>query len=111
MKRHISHQILEKEGKPLFVVVPYEEYVDLIKGHDNEITIPHEVIRKNVVDGKSLVRAWREFKNLSQKEIARKMEISQSAYAQMERSDANLRRSTMEKIAQALGVEIGQLQP
>jgi len=41
--------------------------------------------------------------------LSGKMGISQAAYSQMERPKARLRRATLEKIASALDVEIGQL--
>ncbi|MFQ5420301.1 MAG: helix-turn-helix domain-containing protein [Anaerolineae bacterium] len=57
----------------------------------------------------SLVRAWREYKGLSQQDIAGKLGISQSAYSQMEKPDANLRKSTLAKLASALELSPEQL--
>jgi len=59
--------------------------------------------------GFSLIRAWREYKGLSQEAVARNMGISQAAYSQMESPEARLRKATIEKIASALDVEISQL--
>lgn len=109
MSRHTNHTILEKDGVPAFVVVPYEEYLELLGEQDDDLLLPHEVVVAHGVDGKSLVRAWREYKGLTQADVATRLGISQSAYAQMERPDANLRRVTLAKLAGALGVEIGQL--
>lgn len=104
----INHQIIEKDGKPMFVLVPYEEYVSLFE-QDEAITIPQAVVEKHILEGMSLVRAWREYLGLSQQEVAQKMAISQSAYSQMEKAEANLRPKTVHKIAQALGIVSGQL--
>jgi transcriptional regulator with XRE-family HTH domain len=41
--------------------------------------------------------------------MAAKMGISQAAYSQMEKTDANIRRSTLEKIASALDISGDQL--
>lgn len=109
MKEHIEHQVIQRDGKPLFVIVPYEEYKDLIDLYEKQVTIPHEVVRASVIDGKSRVRAWREYKKLSQKEMAEKLGISQSAYAQMEKPAAKPRLTTLRKIAAAMGIQVAQL--
>jgi len=108
MGLHIKHQIIEKDGVPLFVVIPYDEY---IRTHQNEekTYFPHEVVELHAIEGKSIIRAWREYKRLSQREVASRMKISQSAYSQMEKPDARLRKPTLEKIAHALEVDIDQL--
>ena len=69
----------------------------------------HEVVEIHAIEGKSLVRAWREYKKLSQREIAGRMKMSQAAYSQMEKPEARLK-ATLEKIARALKVDIDQLQ-
>jgi DNA-binding XRE family transcriptional regulator len=109
MREHISHQIIENEGKPIFVVVPYSEYVQLIKQHDRDTTIPQEVVEAYVLKGKSLIAAWREYKKITQIQMAEKLGISQPAYSQMERKDANLKKSTLENIAKAMDISVLQL--
>lgn len=104
----INHQIIEKDGKPLFVLVPYDEYLTLVE-REEAITVPQAVVEKHILENMSLVRAWREHLGLSQQEVAQKMGISQSAYSQMEKIDANLRQATMNKIARALGILPEQL--
>nr|WP_236872379.1 helix-turn-helix transcriptional regulator [Burkholderia territorii] len=69
--------------------------------------IPHEVVSATV-DGATLLRAWREYLGLTQAEVATRLGISQSAYAQQEGSE-KLRKSTREKIAAALGITDAQL--
>lgn len=76
---------------------------------DEEVSLPDEVVRLSTLEGRSLVRAWREHLGLAQREMAARLGVSQSAYAQMERPDANLRHSTLKKLAGALGVEAEQL--
>lgn len=105
----INHQIIEKNGKPLFVLVPYEEYLDFISEKELEPTIPHDVVELHILEEKSLIRAWREYKGLSQQEVAEKMGVSQAAYSQMEKPDARLRKSTLAKIAEALELQPEQL--
>ena len=110
MKEPIEHQVIEKDGKPLYVLVPYEEYLILRQSREEKVYIPHEVVEKHLLEEKSLVRAWREYKGLSQGEVAERMGISQAAYSQMERTESRLRKATREKIAGALGVARQQLE-
>ncbi len=108
MTAPINHQVIEKDGQPLFVLVPYDEYQAMVE-KDIEVTIPHNVVERHILEEVRLVRAWREYKNLSQQNVATKMNISQSAYSQMEKPDAKLRASTIIKIASALEISPAQL--
>jgi predicted transcriptional regulator len=107
----IKHQIIEKDGKPLYVLVPYEQYVKSMHRleADQEATIPHKVVEACILGGKSPVRAWREYKRLLQKQIAGSLKISQAAFSQMEKPGAQLRPETIKKIARALKIKPEQL--
>ena len=76
---------------------------------DSKVYFPHEVVHSHAVEEKSLVRSWREYKGLSQEEMAKRMGISQPAYAQMEKPSARLRLNTRIRIASALGIIPEQL--
>jgi transcriptional regulator with XRE-family HTH domain len=76
---------------------------------DDETTIPRKVVELSVLGNKSPVRAWREYKGLLQKKIADALGISQAAYSQMEKPNANLRPETLEKIARILEINPEQL--
>ena len=107
----IKHQIIQKDGKPLYVLVPYEQYVKSMHRLDaeQEATIPHKVVEACILGGKSSVRAWREYKGLLQKQVADSLKISQAAYSQMEKPDTNLKPETIRKIARALKIKPEQL--
>jgi DNA-binding XRE family transcriptional regulator len=92
------------DGKPAFVVIPYQDYVSKHGAND---LIPHEVVSL-IVDGSTPIRAWREYLDLTQEEIAGRLGISQPAYAQQE-SVARPRKVTREKIARAFGIPPEQL--
>lgn len=111
MNTRTEHQILKTpDGKPLFAVIPWEEYEEVFGGRpDTEVTIPHEVIVIEDETGCSLIRAWREHLGLTQEEVARRMGISRQAYLQMEGKDASPRVATLKKIAAAMGVAWEQL--
>ncbi|CAM5788145.1 hypothetical protein CCAE64S_02120 [Castellaniella caeni] len=101
-----SIQIINSpEGTPAFVVIPYAEY--MANRAQEEALIPHDVISR-AVDGATPARAWREHLNLTQAEMAARLGISQSAYAQQEGRE-RLRKASIEKIAAALGILPTQL--
>jgi DNA-binding XRE family transcriptional regulator len=99
-------------GEPLFVVVPYQDFLALSAGGVAPVaplrTIPHAVISAEV-DGSSAAKAWREHLRLTQAEIAERIGVSQAAYAQME-SAKRPRKATLIKIAAAMGLAVEQLE-
>lgn len=97
--------INDAEGNPAFVVIPYAQYVAQKIQPD---LIPHEVVSR-IVDGATPIRAWREHLNLTQEEVAKRMGISQPAFAQQE-TVAKPRKATREKIAAAFGITASQLE-
>ncbi|VVO21029.1 helix-turn-helix domain-containing protein [Pseudomonas fluorescens] len=92
------------DGKPAFVVIPYAQY----KAQVQDELIPHEVVSR-IVDGATPIRAWREYLNLTQEEVANRLGISQPAFAQQEAVNKP-RRATREKIALAFGIKADQLE-
>ena len=107
MKATTNIQIIkDSKGKPTFAVVPYAEYLSLTK--NRAPTIPNTVVGKVVNKDMTPIRAWREHLGLTQAEVAGRLGISQSAYAQQEAKDSP-RKATREKIAVALGIAPEQL--
>ena len=88
-----------------FVVIPYAQYIAQKVEPD---LIPHEVVSR-IVDGATPIRAWREHLNLTQDEVAKRMGITQPAFAQQE-TVAKPRKATREKIALAFGITASQLE-
>jgi len=110
MKALIDVQIIRQEGRPVFAVLPYHQYLALAgQVADTDVYIPHEVIGLCVEKGMSLLAAWRTYKGLSQSELAERMGITQPSVAQMERAGAKLQKRTLEKAATALSVQPEQL--
>ena len=70
---------------------------------------PDSVVRMHILEEMSLPRAWREYKGLTQAQVAEKLGISQPAMAQMERPEANLRKKTLTKLSHVLGITVEQL--
>lgn len=88
------------DGHPAFVVIPYAEYV---AHHPEKDLVPNEVVGYMVKQQMTAVAAWREYLGLSQQEVANRIGISQSAYAQQEQA-AKPRKETRLKIAAAFGI-------
>ncbi len=109
MSGHIDYQVIEKDGRPVFAVLPYDDFMLLLKKQGDEIYFPDEVVRLNIIEGMSLPRAWREYKKLTQSQVASKLGISQSALAQMERVGTNLRMATLNKLAGVFNINVEQL--
>jgi transcriptional regulator with XRE-family HTH domain len=62
------------------------------------------------VNGLNSVQAWREYKGITQKDIAASMQVTQSAYSQLEkRGYHTARQDTKKALCDALGVSAGQL--
>lgn len=108
MNAHIDFQTINgPDGKPAFVVVPYAEYIARFK--PREVGIPNEVVRRNLLDGVPMVRAWREHLGLTQAEVARRAEMTQAALSQIESGAHKARKATREKLALAMGITLDQL--
>lgn len=104
-------QIIEQGGKPAFAVIPWGDFQALLESVDpneSETWFPNEVVKANV-RGDSLVKAWREYKGMTQAELAAKAGIKQPALTRMERPDATPRKISLMKLASAMGITVQQL--
>jgi DNA-binding Xre family transcriptional regulator len=109
MSGHIDDiQIIRQDGRPVFAVIPYDDFLELTGREERESNIPHAVVGLVVKNDWNMLKAWRKHLGLSQNDLAARVGISQPALSQMERTD-NLRNSTMEKLARALGISPDQL--
>lgn len=105
-------QILrDAAGHPAFAVIPFAQYQALISGHNPGKAvpgIPGDVLENCVMNNVSPVKAWREHLEMTQAEVAARMDIKQSSYAELE-AKKNIRKSSRVKIAAALGISESQL--
>jgi DNA-binding XRE family transcriptional regulator len=108
MNAHTDIQIIkDNHGTPLFAVLPYALYESKFKP-ETTTYVPSEVAELALLNEWSALRAWREHLGLTQVEVASRLGVTQSAYAQQE-SSKTLRRSSRLKIAAVLGIESSQL--
>ena len=116
-------QIITKDGKPEFYVVPadlwervqaaIEEAEDIadierFDREDDRVRIPMEVAMA-IADGVNPVRAWREHRGLTQEQLAEASGVSKPFVSQIEGGKRTGSASTLARLARALGVPVGAL--
>jgi DNA-binding XRE family transcriptional regulator len=119
-------QIIEKNGKPEWAVIPYSEYVKLQEAFDDaedindierhikavqkgeEIMVPGEVTFA-ILSGINPVRAWREYKQIKMNELAKRAGISSAYLSQIENGKRNPTIDTLKAIANELEIDIEML--
>ena len=106
-EKDINYQVIEQNGNPAFAVIPFKDFLRLIKP---EPTIPHEVVGLVVKKDLSITRAWREYLKLTQKDAANKAGITQAALSQIEKKGSTPHKATLLKLAKAYGIEPEQLE-
>ncbi|MFZ5796826.1 MAG: helix-turn-helix domain-containing protein [Desulfobulbaceae bacterium] len=116
-------QIIEKNGKPEWAVIPFSEYQKLQEALEDaedikdieeglkaiqegkEMTVPGEVTFA-ILDGINPVRAWREHKQIKMSELAKKVGISSAYLSQIENGKRNPTIDTLKAIAKELSIDI-----
>ena len=119
-------QIIEKNGKPEWAVIPFSDYKklqgaledaeDIKEIEENlkalqegkEITVPGEVTFA-ILDGISPIRAWREHKQIKMNELSKKVGISSAYLSQIENGKRNPTIDTLKAIAKELEIDIEML--
>jgi len=101
--------INDSNGNPEYVVLSVKEYEELLNdrdidvkykpSHDDDTTIPNDVVQIMVRDDISLLAAWRIYRGLSQYEVAATLETTQSAVSQLEGVKSKPQKRTRERLA------------
>jgi DNA-binding XRE family transcriptional regulator len=119
-------QIIERDGKPEGAILPYEEYLQLLEQAElledirdfdeisaaiergDEELIPAEVVNA-ILDGKSPVKVWREYRGLTQQQLADTAKISKPYLSQIETGKRTGATNVLAAIAKALDVSLEQV--
>jgi len=119
-------QIIERNGKPEWAILPYEDYLQLIEQAElledirdfdaisaaiergDEELIPAEVVNA-ILDGKNPVKVWREYRGLTQQQLADAVEISKPYLSQIETGKRTGTTDVLSAIAEALDVSLEQI--
>ena len=121
-------QLIERNGKPEWAVLPYEEYLHLveqaemledIRDYDaakaaiergEEELIPSEVVFA-ILDGGNPIKVWREFRDMSQQQLAEIAGISKPYLSQIENDKRSGTTEVITAIAKALKISVDELVP
>ncbi|MGA7979449.1 MAG: helix-turn-helix transcriptional regulator [Chromatiaceae bacterium] len=120
MNRNI--QIIERDGKPEYAVVPYAEFERLcrlaeeaedVRAYDMAMAdegeaVPHEVMRR-LVEGESPLRVWREHRGLTQAVLAERAGVDKTYISQIEAGRKSASVKVMSRLGAALGVTLDDL--
>ena len=116
-------QFIEKDGKPEFAVIPYEDYkhfLELLEDEADartiaefheaytagrEFMVPGEIVRSEL-EGKSPIKLWREYRGLTQQELGKLAGISKPYLSQIETGKRQGTVETLTAIAHALEVPL-----
>ena len=119
-------QTIEKNGKPEYVVLPWEEYQAMLAALEDradaaliagfaerlargvEEAIPAAVVER-LLAGEQAVRVWREHRGLTQVQLAEAAGVTQSMVAMIERGDRRGTVDTLTIIARVLKVDLEDL--
>jgi predicted transcriptional regulator len=119
-------QIIEKNGKPEWAIIPFQDYKKLQEALEDaedikeieenlkaiqegkEITVPGEVTFA-ILDGISPIRAWREHRQIKMNELSKRVGISPAYLSQIENGKRNPTIDTLKAIAKELEIDIDML--
>jgi DNA-binding XRE family transcriptional regulator len=119
-------QIIERDGKPEWAILPYDDYLQLIEQAElledirdfdsisaaiergDEELIPAEVVNP-ILDGKNPIKVWREYRGLTQQQLAGAAEISKPYLSQIETGKRTGTTDVLSAIARALDVSLEQI--
>lgn len=97
-------QIINNEyGDPIYVLVPYDKYISNSKNTPNNDDFPIEIVDMIIRNNYSCLKSWRMYLGLTQNELAKKANITQSAYSQLE-SKNKLTSTQRRKFSQVLNI-------
>jgi ribosome-binding protein aMBF1 (putative translation factor) len=121
----MSVQVIEKDGKPEWAVLPYEEYERLVEEAEmlqdvreydearkavaaGEELVPSEVTYA-ILDGGNPVRVWREYRGMSRKQLAEASGLTVAYLSQIEAGKSKGSTEELATIAKELGLSLDDI--
>lgn len=113
--------IYDEAGVPAFVVIPYARFRAIapeaaeaalsdealfdraVVEADGGAAVPHDVMVR-LVDGENPLKVYREWRGLTQADLAAKIGVSEGYVSQVERGSRTLSRKAVAAAAAALGI-------
>lgn len=123
----MSAQIIEKEGKPEYAVIPYSEYQQLLDLAENaqdqmdgnialdelargdDEVIPGEVVDRFLEGKEHPLKIWREYRGLTQEVLGRNAGVGKSYISQIEAGNKVGSAKVLKALAAALRVDMDDL--
>lgn len=121
----MTKQIIKQNGRPAFVVVPFDEWLrieEILEDRadaaaacaywDNPDVegFPEEVVRALAVDRINPIKVFREYRGMTQAELAGAAQLSAMYLSQIERGERTPGRKALGKLATALRVDVDMLE-
>jgi DNA-binding XRE family transcriptional regulator len=124
----MSVQVIERDGKPEWAVLPYDSYLELVEQAEmlqdvrdydriknaltngEEETVPGEVVFA-FLDGENPLKGWREYRHLSQARLAEAAGISVPYLSQIENNKRQASTAVLSALARVLQVTLDDLVP
>lgn|SRR5690554_359671 len=123
----MSVQIIEREGRPEYAVLPYREYLNLLdlaegvrdvadareaiyeltSGEDE--AIPAEVVSRLLDGSDHPLKVWREYRELTQEALGNIAGVGKSYISQIEAGSKSGSAKVLKALAEALKVDIDDL--
>lgn len=115
--------IIEYQGKPAFIVLPFNEYQELInfkKRHitdeelylegiaKNEEYFPEELVQK-ILSGANPIKVYREYRGLSQEQLATKIGKTKQYISAIEKGSRTGTIDTLKKLSTVLNIDLDML--
>lgn len=122
----MSVQVIKQGDEPEWAVVPYKTYLELLEKaemlqdvqdydsaklaleRDGEGLVPSEVVY-SILDGEHPIKVWREYRSMSQQNLAQVAEISVPYLSQIETGKRKGSVEVLAAIAQALNLSLDDL--
>jgi DNA-binding XRE family transcriptional regulator len=122
----VKVQVIEKDGRPEWAVIPYGEYerlleaaesMDDVRDYDavkkalmsgSEELVPADVADQ-LLNGENPVRVWRKHRGLSVSDLATACELTPAAVSQIENGKRSPSVEKLKAIAAVLNVEVDDI--
>jgi len=121
----MTAQVIEKNGKPEWAVLPYTEYVALLRragvaddqrafdqAHasiaQGEEIVPAETVDR-LLAGEHPLKVWREYRGLTQEDLAQAVGVKAAYLSQIETGRRGGSANLLKKIAQVLKLDLDDL--
>lgn len=118
----IHPQFIAQNGIPTFVVLPYKEYEAILETIEDIIDMetiqasqtdanerfPLDIVER-IASGENAIKVIREYRQLSQIELAKKVNVSRQYISQIESAERTGTAKLLKKIATVLAVDLDDI--